>query len=187
MSTQERLIDLGEDLIRERGYGGFSYADLAVLAGIRKASIHHHFPTKADFGLAVLQRYAERVRDALTEFGKSRIGSQALYKLIEFYRDALTDGEQLCLCVALSGDVDTLSEETLETLSETNAEIADWIAQTLLTGRRDRSISVGGDPSEEAIAILAQLQGAQLIARAGRNVALFDHAVATLRTRLNRY
>ena len=48
MRTQDRLVEIGETLMRQRGYGGFSYADLALKAGIRKASIHHHFPTKDD-------------------------------------------------------------------------------------------------------------------------------------------
>jgi AcrR family transcriptional regulator len=30
------------------GYSGFSYADIAEVVGIRKASIHHHFPSKVD-------------------------------------------------------------------------------------------------------------------------------------------
>ena len=72
-------------------------------------------------------------------------------------------------------------------LEQTNAATASWIESVLLTGRRDRSISVGGDPSEEALAILAQLQGAQLLARAAGDVTRFDTALATLMTRLNRY
>ncbi|HIE19064.1 TPA: TetR/AcrR family transcriptional regulator, partial [Candidatus Bathyarchaeota archaeon] len=35
------------------GYGGFSYSDLSKALGITKASIHHHFPSKEELGLAV--------------------------------------------------------------------------------------------------------------------------------------
>ncbi|MEL7519278.1 MAG: TetR/AcrR family transcriptional regulator, partial [Pseudomonadota bacterium] len=65
MSTRDILTDLGEVAIRRFGYGGFSYADLARDAGIKKASIHHHFPAKADLGLAVLERYAQRLKETL--------------------------------------------------------------------------------------------------------------------------
>ena len=46
----------GRQLIMRRGYSGFSYADIADAIDIRKASIHHHFPTKADLAVAVLQQ-----------------------------------------------------------------------------------------------------------------------------------
>lgn len=187
LSTQEQLLDVGEVLMRQRGYGGFSYADLARETGIRKASVHHHFATKADFGLAVFQRYAARFTAVLRDFSGSRTGGQALYRAIQFYRDALADGEQLCLCAALSSDRQTLSEEVCKALADANAATVQWIEGVLLQGRRDRSISVGGEPSEEALAILAQLQGAQLLARAANDVTLFDQATAPLIARLNRY
>ncbi|MFL6897065.1 TetR/AcrR family transcriptional regulator [Enterobacter roggenkampii] len=51
MSTHDSLI-LTDTLIQQNGYQGFSYADLADGLGIRKASIHYHFQTKTDLGLA---------------------------------------------------------------------------------------------------------------------------------------
>ena len=79
MNTRDHLVDLGEAAMRQNGYGGFSYAHLAKLAGIRKASIHHHFPAKADLGLAVLDRYADRLITALNDIkATSRTGAQAL-------------------------------------------------------------------------------------------------------------
>ncbi len=187
MNTQEQLIDIGETLMRERGYGGFSFADLARETGIRKASVHHHFATKADFGLAVLIRYAERLRGLLGMFANSRSGGQALHKLITLYREMLSESHHLCLCVALAGDRTILSERMHAVLAQTNAATASWIESVLLTGRKDRSISVGGDPAEEAWAILGQLQGAQLLARAAGDVEQFDQCIATLKARLNRY
>ena len=52
MSTHDSLIELTDTLIQQNGYQGFSYADLADGLGIRKASIHYHFQTKTDLGLA---------------------------------------------------------------------------------------------------------------------------------------
>jgi TetR/AcrR family transcriptional repressor of nem operon len=45
--TAERLMDLAEAHIRCTGYGGFSFRDPAGEIGIKSASVHHHFPTKA--------------------------------------------------------------------------------------------------------------------------------------------
>jgi AcrR family transcriptional regulator len=45
--TAEKLMDLAESHIRRAGYGGFSFRDLAAEIGIKSASVHHYFPTKA--------------------------------------------------------------------------------------------------------------------------------------------
>ena len=63
--TRSTLLTEAETLVRGRGYSGFSYADLAEAVGIRKASIHHHFPTKTDLAIALLGAYSGRYADAL--------------------------------------------------------------------------------------------------------------------------
>ena len=78
-ATQTLLLDLGEAAMMQRGFDGFSYADIARDAGIRKASIHYHFPTKQDLGLAVLHRYSQRLLERLAEIRQTaRTGGQAL-------------------------------------------------------------------------------------------------------------
>jgi TetR/AcrR family transcriptional repressor of nem operon len=41
-NTADRIREAAHDLIAARGYFGFSYADIADVVGIRKASIHSH-------------------------------------------------------------------------------------------------------------------------------------------------
>ena len=57
--TRMEIIDLAERLVRVRGYNGFSYRDLAEQIGIKTASIHYHFPTKADLGEAMVENERE--------------------------------------------------------------------------------------------------------------------------------
>ena len=58
--TAERLMELAEGNIRNAGYGGFSFRDLAAEIGIKSASVHHHFATKATMAAAVARRYGDR-------------------------------------------------------------------------------------------------------------------------------
>ena len=58
--TKSALLAEAEVLIRTQGYAAFSYADLSERVGIRKASIHHHFPTKELLGAALIDAYLER-------------------------------------------------------------------------------------------------------------------------------
>jgi AcrR family transcriptional regulator len=58
--TAERLMNLAEARIREAGYRGFSFRGLAAEIGIKSASVHHHFPTKAGMAATVARRYGNR-------------------------------------------------------------------------------------------------------------------------------
>src|SRR6266404_5647499 len=53
-------MDLAEADIRKAGYAGFSFRDLAAEIGIKSASVHYHFPTKATMAAAVARRYGDR-------------------------------------------------------------------------------------------------------------------------------
>ena len=43
-STRERILDSAQALAQARGFNAFSYADIATELGVKKASIHYHFP-----------------------------------------------------------------------------------------------------------------------------------------------
>src|SRR4030088_3718157 len=58
--TAERLMALAEARLREAAYWGFSFRDLAAEIGIKSASRHPHFPTKAGMAAAVARRYGDR-------------------------------------------------------------------------------------------------------------------------------
>ena len=58
--TATRILDVAERLVQLRGFNGFSYADVAAELHITKASLHYHFPGKAELGRALIERYAER-------------------------------------------------------------------------------------------------------------------------------
>ena len=49
--TAERLMDVAEARIREAGYRGFSFRDLAAEIGIKSASVHHHFRPRREWPL----------------------------------------------------------------------------------------------------------------------------------------
>ncbi len=58
VSTRTRILDVGERLVQVRGFNGFSYADVAAELSVAKASLHYHFPSKAELGEAIVTRYA---------------------------------------------------------------------------------------------------------------------------------
>ncbi|MEO0608211.1 MAG: TetR/AcrR family transcriptional regulator [Pseudomonadota bacterium] len=185
MNTRTALLNSAERAARQRGYNGFSYADLARDIGIRKASIHHHFPTKADLAFELIQRYAARFSDLLNDLSGSDLSAaERLQAHQAIYRDALVDGSQLCLCVALSASRDRLADPVIAELNQFHEDSVAWLTQVFETARQDRSVAGVTDPSAEAHATLALMEGAQLVARAAKTVSLFDRATAAFLARL---
>lgn len=185
METKTQLLDSAERVARKRGFDGFSYADLASDVGIRKASIHHHFPTKADLALALVRRYRETFMATLGDISSRR--SSSLSKLtayVALYREALAGGKMVCLCVAFSVGTDSFDASVLKELNGFHLDSINWIAQALKAGQADGSISEAIKPSKEAPSILALMEGAQLMARAAGDASQFDKAVRTLTDRL---
>jgi TetR/AcrR family transcriptional regulator, transcriptional repressor for nem operon len=185
MDTKTALLNCAENAVRARGFDGFSYADLAVAVGIRKASIHHHFPTKADLALALIERYSTNFFATLDQITIAHpTGGARLKAYVSACRDALDEGNRLCLCVAFCTGRDGLSAAVLEKLDTFHVTVTTWLADTFATGQRDASLAAVIDPQTEAYACLAQMEGAQLIARAAKDVRRFDAAVAGLRGRV---
>jgi AcrR family transcriptional regulator len=59
MSTDDRreqLLNVGVELLAERGYEELSIDAIAEAAGVSKGLLYHYFPTKKDFLLAALRR-----------------------------------------------------------------------------------------------------------------------------------
>lgn len=185
MNTRDALLDCAERAARARGYDGFSYADLASEIGIRKASIHHHFPTKADLALDLMRRYRERFIHTLGEVARDQPrGADRIRGFLDMYRHALGGGASACLCVMFSAGREALSDPVLAELNRFHADALAWLADAFDRARADGSIEGLGEPMAEASACLALVEGAQLMARAATDVGLFEAAVARLVARL---
>lgn len=184
MDTRDRLLDSAEAFARTRGYDAFSFADLADEVGVRKASVHHHFPRKADLALALVQRYCAAFAATLAAVAEaSDTGAARLRGYLRAYRDALRGGSCLCLCVAFSAGRDSLSEPVLDELRGFDADAAAWLERAFELGAADGSVDRVRSPSDESAATRALVEGAQLIARAAGDLSRFDAAVRTLTAR----
>jgi TetR/AcrR family transcriptional repressor of nem operon len=53
-NTREQLLEAAGDLLQRMGFNAFSFRTLGEVIGISSASIHYHFPAKADLGLALI-------------------------------------------------------------------------------------------------------------------------------------
>ncbi|MBT9491988.1 MAG: TetR/AcrR family transcriptional regulator [Paucibacter sp.] len=165
-ASAERIVDAGEALIQRVGYNGFSYEDVAQMVGIRKPSIHHHFPTKIELGVVVTQRYTHRFRQALLHIeGTQARAPERLRAYAQLFETTYAENRRLCVCGMLGAESDSLP-------AEINAEVRRffeiniaWLESVLTQGQQAGSLKLGVSTQDWAETILATLEGAMLVGR----------------------
>lgn len=181
MGTRNALLDKAEEFARRRGFDGFSFADLANSAGIRKASVHYHFPAKADLSFALMERYRAVFMDRLHTISASEpMAGARLLQFLNLYRQASDGGRSLCLCVALSVTQTALPKESIDELAAFHRDVTAWLEMVFRLGQSDGTVRNVSDPRAEARAAMAQVEGAQIVARAAQDASRFEAAIATL-------
>jgi TetR/AcrR family transcriptional repressor of nem operon len=171
--TPGRILDIAERLAQTLGFNGFSYADIAAEIGLTKASLHYHFPSKADLGRALITRYAERFEAALAEIDR-RAGNERtkLWRFAEVYERVLLQ-DRMCLCGIFAAEVGSLPEAMRIELRRFFDLSEAWLGAVLLAGRTAGRLRFDGAPAETARALTAALQGTILLARAYEDPSRF--------------
>jgi len=151
VDTKTALLNSAEHAARMRGFDGFSYADLARDVGITKASIHHHFASKADLAVALMQRYYADLERACAQIEQDHAtGALRLAAFIELYRGALKGGTHLCLCVSFSTSADTLPQDTIAEMNRFRSMMLDWLTGIFAAGQADGTIADVRLPEHDA-------------------------------------
>jgi TetR/AcrR family transcriptional repressor of nem operon len=173
--TAERILNAANDLLIHRGYAAFSYADIAEMVTIRKASIHHHFPTKAGLVVAVLRRHRARILE-----GMKALDDQIKNPLIriknyfEFWEGCIKDRTlSFCIGALLAAEMPSLPEEIQAEVRLHFSMLTEWFERTLKAGSKARAIQLQGTVPTEAQMLIAVLHGAMLSARASGNCDVF--------------
>src|SRR5689334_18650083 len=174
--TSERILDIAERLVQTRGFTNFSYADVAAELGITKASLHYHFPGKAELGQALLARYGERFAEALNDIDRSVPDARAkLEAYAGLYADVLR-GNRMCMCGVLAGEYETLPDPMRAAVIRFFDDNQTWLVHVLDEGLQDGTLAFSGSKGDVAQTILVTLEGAMLVARPYGDLGKFTAA-----------
>src|SRR4051812_7218148 len=178
--TSSRILDIAERLVQSRGFNAFSYAHVASELAVTKASLHYHYPGKAELGEALIVRYAQRFSEglkAIDEGGGDAPARLAAYAAI--YGDVLRD-HRMCLCGMLAADYETLPEPMQAAVIKFFDDNETWLVAVLERGLEEGALQVAGTPREAAQTIVSGLEGAMLVARPYGDVNRFEATAAGL-------
>lgn len=168
-NTVDRILDVAESNIRQRGYHAVSFRDLASQVGIRSSSIHHHFPRKEDLAVIVLERFCTRFFESLEERCRlAKTGPEKVEAFIQCSRDGWKDSGLFCLCGMVSAESGGLPKEITIKAEEFFSKCVAWLAEALSGELPEVQRRI------KALHVLSALQGAMLMSLSLDDDKVFD-------------
>lgn len=176
IDTRTKILDVAEDLVQSVGVNAMSYKHISDAVGIRKASIHHHFPKKDDLVNELLNRcHASYGANYTTIVERTDSAPKKLRNLAGVFEDGLVNGK-LCVVGSISTDRNTLQDSSCRILETTIKNTVNIFSQVFRQGREEQSLSFTGTDFDAAYAFLSFLIGIQIVARAHGGQEFFQRS-----------
>jgi len=185
-STADDILRSARALIVQGGYNGFSYADIAAVVGIRKASIHHHFPGKADLVRTVVAQYRAQAAAGLTAMDETFPDPRdQLRAYLGYWEVCITDSSHpFCICALLATEIALLPEDVALEVRTHFRSLSAWLTALLERGAALGRFALTGTARDNAEMVMATVHGAMLSARAYGDPAAFGEITRPLLARL---
>ena len=174
MQTRDKIIELALAAIAARGYSAFSFRELAAALGIKSASIHYHFPTKAHLGAEVARTYRTQLQGAFDNIAADYATDpkQAIESLIAVYRYEARSSQRMSVCTMLAAEIKNLPLEIQQEMACFYELNIGWLERQL------QKLGYGDNQArEKACQLFALLQGALMGAKGQNDPAYFDVAI----------
>ena len=180
--TKTKILDVAAGLVQQVGLNAMSYQHISDVVGVRKASIHHHFPKKENLVEALLARchvsYGNNYQGIVNGSGTA---PEKLRLLAAVFADGLQK-RQLCLVGTISADLNTLQDSSCAVLEATILETVSIFQVAFRQGQQEGALNFSGSVDETAYAFFSFLLGAQFSARACGGVHAFRTATEAIIT-----
>jgi TetR/AcrR family transcriptional repressor of nem operon len=177
-SNRDKILANGLKVVLERGYVGASVRDIVAAAGVPQGSFSNHFTSKEAFALEVLERYFADVRLVIEE----TLRNDALppLKRLRAYVDASigtirnNETRNGCLLGNFTAECEH-SELMRKRLIGIYAELQQAVAYCLKAAVKAGELPKTFKATEVANFIVSGLQGAVLLAKAERDLAVAEN------------
>lgn len=162
-TTKEKILTEAEALIQTKGYNAFSFKDIASAINIKTASIHYHFPSKEDLGVAVIAWHADKIATVLSKINGDL--SLSIREKVQCFFDAVLTltfhtENKMCLGGMFASDLQSLPIAIQNQVKKFFTMILDWLEELFVAHgfSKESSVSV-------AKQIMALIEGTLLLAR----------------------
>ncbi|RUR26686.1 TetR family transcriptional regulator [Vreelandella andesensis] len=178
-ATRDKLIDTGAELIAQQGYNATGINAVLKTCGVPKGSFYHYFSSKEDFGLAVIERFANQYDESLSTLLED-VSLPPLERLRRYFatgREHMLSCDHATGCLIgnlgqeLSGQNDTFRDALNLVFQHWEKRFVDCLQYAQDLGDIDASIA----PEALASFILSGWEGAILRAKTLKSVAPMEH------------
>lgn len=143
-STQQRILEVGYELVVTKGFVGLGLSELLKSAGVPKGSFYHFFKSKEHFGVALIEAYFAKYLELIQGIFQYGEGT-GHERLIQYFNFWLSTEEGVCnanrcLVVKLGAEVSDLSEDMSQAMRSGVDRIVSAIADCIELGINDGSI-----------------------------------------------
>ena len=176
MDTKSKILDTAQALVETIGANAMSYQHISDAVGIRKASIHHHFPSKEHLLESLVARYETYFMGVVDRIvGSDKTGRAKLKEYIALFESTLREGkrDKACPMGMLGAEIQTIGEKPRQRVRHFYSENDRRLAAILEQGRKDGSLRFAGPAGALAGLVFGLLEGAMLVARGRGSVAHF--------------
>ena len=165
--SRQTILDSAQVLLKACGFNGFSTRELADEVGISSASLHHHFPTKADLAAGVAARLRERLNQHLSTIAAELEGLDLRVGQIGTVLGGDTE-----LLSMLAADFPTLPAKAQDEVRQLFANLRGWLTRFAVQAKADGDLNPEAVPEEISADIFSRLLGRALLSRTDKTMAL---------------
>ncbi len=167
MTTRKIIIDTADQFIRSNGYNAFSFKDISNKIGIKTASIHYHFPTKSDLGVATIKEHIEGFEGLKAEFA----AKSPLLKLQGFLSiySQINSENKVCLVGSLATDLNTVDKKIKNELKGFAELILTWVTEILTEGKKQKVFEFQTSSRTKALMVITNIMAIVQLSRLTSN------------------
>lgn len=173
-ATKQQLLEQGMAMLLRQGYHDLGIAAVLEATGIPKGSFYHHFASKEDFGLQVIDLYMTQVHAGLDHClsDENRAPLERVRRFFELTEEKYRgEGYLGCLLGGLGQELSGVSETFRRKVEWCFGEIARRIASCLDEAVRHGDLATGTDTRAMADLLVNCWEGAALRTRLRRDPA----------------
>lgn len=175
--TRETILDAAFQEVHRHGFQAASLSNILAKTGLTKGALYHHFPTKDDLGLAVIDEVVREGLDAMM-FAPLRESDTPFDTLLDIIRhkSQRTDLENVSLGCPLNNLMQEMSPLNATFKKRLNAVLASWqaaVADALARAQKQGTVRRDVDCRAAALFIVSSWEGCVGVAKAMQSVKDF--------------
>ncbi len=191
-ATRDQILDAAAGLIHLRGYHATSLDDVLRESGVGKGNFYYYFKSKEDLGYAIIDRVIRGFLERSLEPAFADSAGDPVAQ-IHVFLDRVLDSQRRRNCVGgcamgnLACELSDVHEGFRQRLAEIFVQWRTRLTEALSRGQARGRVRSDCDPARVAQFLVAGLEGAILMTKVSRDIAVMEKCVEELKQHLTLY